>query len=84
MQDRTVRTLLALTAVALWGLLLRPFFAAAPARAQSPLTASSNTPAITTDEKGIAVVSDGYMTYFRRNTDGSPQSGGSVRHRIVP
>lgn len=34
MQDRTTQVLLALIAIALWGLLLRPSFSPAPAEAQ--------------------------------------------------
>jgi len=49
--DRTVKVLLAVIAVALWGLLLRPFLSLPPAQAEpsvrAALTSGASAPAVT-------------------------------------
>jgi len=83
MQDRTVRTLLALIAVALWGLLLRPFFAPTPALAGSGGAQSKEQPCgptVVMDGKGIVVVTPEKMHYFVRGNDGTPDFGINTRN----
>jgi hypothetical protein len=81
MQDRTVRTLLALIAVALWGLLFRPFFAPAPAHAGGAQAKGQPCgPSVVMDEKGIVVATPEKMHYFGRGSDGSPDFGTGSRN----
>lgn len=81
MQDHTVRTVLTLIAVALWGLLLRPFFAPAPAHAGgAQAKGQPGSPSVVMDDKGIVVATPDKTHYFHRSTDGSPDFGTSSRN----
>ena len=65
MHDRTLKFLLAIIAVALWGFLLRPLLAAGPVQASPTLIPQSN-PAITiepTANAGDVYVVDNHVLY---------------------
>ena len=77
--DRTTKVLLALVAVALWGILLRPLFVAAPAKAQVTASAAQQgqegspplkPPIILQAQERIpyVVLSDGYISVWYLDT----------------
>jgi len=80
--DRTTKVLLALVAVALWGILLRPLFVAGPAKAQVTASAAQQgqegqegspplkPPIILQAQEGIpyVVLSDGYISVWYLDT----------------
>jgi hypothetical protein len=78
--DRTTKALLALIALALWGILLRPLAAPQPAQAQTARGATGHMPAITSvanDGERIYVVMNGKIsmwesTFIRPSKKGTP------------
>lgn len=90
--DRTVKVLLLLLVIGVWGLLLRPLFNAAPVRAQQaqqpdranqPIeqeiigSPSPPSPSMVVIGDGLYVAGDGYITHYNTNKGQSLSRGSS-------